>query len=1027
MKKLVTLMALSWTMLASAQTASQFITAGRNDLTLTNWWGADTNFTAALGAPNGSTNEDANALKAVTRLLVLPQTPAGSNFLVALGFPKTNRWLPGFPLASLPKDANGEPVFPANYNSVTIISFFRTNILTAITNSAANLAAITDLGYTLLLSPNETLTESVTVDYGDIQMLRALLAAGQFAGYTLNANNFAVILPQVEAAMETKGLTYQWLLATYPNLLSLASAGDLTASEGALTNAIALYFAASDFIRNVRAPGATGNLFSLSVNDYPEEAHFRAVLTNVLLSLNAPTELSPDNADAVESTAYLGGYFAGTHSLRNLMPKFYGDSYINNTLPDYTFGGIVPDWPAYKTEKMLRKEFPSYAGIYIGHVSDLTFFDEDAGIFEVVVSTNGQATVVGYDYDSADNYQSGQAGGISAQFTIDQHGNWQFNSNSLAGVSGSGSFSKDGSFNGELDFTNSDSVSLIGCAQSVLQKGRGSCYDCHDASQFAGRTFQNAAGGYSGTWSGTFNGTSQSGTVLAGLTDAGYVVFSAFNHGAENDGGLGQLGSNNKFTTTSAEGSTVSGTLNGSAFQITGTSSNPYGSANWTMTRSTKVPFDVPPVITKDLFSSTNVVLGTNITFSLIATGSPPMSYQWYLNGNPIPGAMTNTLVASNLWNLPGVYAISATINNAFSGTNSQICSVTVGPEPFPPTNAIVSPTPGQLWSNAVFTVTGTARDNVAVSGVFCSVSNSAGAGPWTLATGTTSWNAPLTLVPGTNTVRAYAVNTSGISSTTNSVKLVYVVSAALTVRTNGLGGISPNDNGALLQIGNMYLLTATAATGFTFTNWTGGANGTLTVLTNGPALKFVMQSNLVLQVNFVETSKPTLTITAPTAGQHMTNAVAIVTGTASDVWAVNAVWYQLTNATLASGMWKPATTTNSYTNWAATVTLAAGSNTVMAYAVDLGGNYSATNAVSFLSSNSFKLLLGFGMAQPLASNGLNFVVQISTNLNGHVQVSTDFVNWATLANFTGTNTTINFRDAAATNFNQRFYRAVTP
>ncbi len=149
MKKLVAFMALSWTMLASAQTASQFITAGRNDLALTNWWGADTNFAAALGASNGSTNEDANALKAVTRLLVLPQTPAGSNFLVALGFPKTNRWLPGFPLASLPNDANGLPIFPANYDSANLIYFFRTNILAAITNSLTNLATVTDTGYTL--------------------------------------------------------------------------------------------------------------------------------------------------------------------------------------------------------------------------------------------------------------------------------------------------------------------------------------------------------------------------------------------------------------------------------------------------------------------------------------------------------------------------------------------------------------------------------------------------------------------------------------------------------------------------------------------------------------------------------------------------------------------------------------------------------------------------------------------------------------------------------------------------------------
>jgi hypothetical protein len=36
-----------------------------------------------------------------------------------------------------------------------------------------------------------------------------------------------------------------------------------------------------------------------------------------------------------------------------------------------------------------------------------------------------------------------------------------------------------------------------------------------------------------------------------------------------------------------------------------------------------------------------------------------------------------------------------------------------------------------------------------------------------------------------------------------------------------------------------------------------------------------------------------------------------------------------------------------------------------------------------------------------------------------------DLVNRATLMNFVSTNVTVYFRDAAATNFNQRFYRAV--
>ena len=154
---------------------------------------------------------------------------------------------------------------------------------------------------------------------------------------------------------------------------------DLAASESALTNAIANYFAASAFIR-ARPASATNRLFELDANDAAKEAEFRTDLTNVLLSLNTPTEF---DTNKVSSTIYAGAYFSGTHSLRSLMPQFNGDSYVNDSLPDYTFGGIFPYQPAYKTEKMLRDEFYSYAGIYGGLVYDINYSDPSAGVFGV--------------------------------------------------------------------------------------------------------------------------------------------------------------------------------------------------------------------------------------------------------------------------------------------------------------------------------------------------------------------------------------------------------------------------------------------------------------------------------------------------------------------------------------------------------------------------------------------------------------------------------------------------------------------
>jgi len=93
---------------------------------------------------------------------------------------------------------------------------------------------------------------------------------------------------------------------------------------------------------------------------------------------------------------------------------------------------------------------------------------------------------------------------------------------------------------------------------------------------------------------------------------------------------------------------------------------------------------------------------------------------------------------------------------------------------------------------------------------------------------------------------------------------------------------------------------------------------------------------------------------------------------------------------------------------------------------LNLGGYFfDYQNSVSFVSSNTFLLQLTFTNALPMTTNGLVFNLQLSTGLDGHIQVSTNLTGWATLTNFVGTNSTITFRDPAATNSPHRFYRAV--
>ncbi len=327
-------------------------------------------------------------------------------------------------------------------------------------------------------------------------------------------------------------------------------------------------------------------------------------------------------------------------------------------------------------------------------------------------------------------------------------------------------------------------------------------------------------------------------------------------------------------------------------------------------------------------------------------------------------------------------------------GTVIRLSGIT----PTKPGVTITNVTAGMVLSNAAFTVMGTATDSVAVAHVYYSLNQAA----WTnasTANNWSNWTAAITLTAGTNTIRAYALDTVGNVSATNSVSFDFVVTDQLQIRASGLGTLSPNYSNAWLVIGRNYSITSTPASGFVFTNWVvstnwiGGANVT------GTNLTFMMASNLTLQANFLDTNKPTVSITNLTAGQRVSNAVFTVRGAASDNWQVSNVVCQING-----GGWNSATNINNWTNWAAGVTLMAGTNTVAAYAVDIAGNLSSTSSVSFdyVATNQLQIRAsGLGTVSPNYSNawleiGRNYSIT-STPASGFV-----FTNWVVSTNWIG-------------------------
>jgi hypothetical protein len=341
------------------------------------------------------------------------------------------------------------------------------------------------------------------------------------------------------------------------------------------------------------------------------------------------------------------------------------------------------------------------------------------------------------------------------------------------------------------------------------------------------------------------------------------------------------------------------------------------------------------------------------------------------------------------------------------NGVSVQIPVLVEGSGPAPDTNspkvAITSPTPGQRWSNAVFTVRGTASDNVQVN----AVSYQLNGGAWASASSTnhcTNWTATVTLAPGTNVVRAYGMDAAGNLSLTNSVSFVYVVTAPVVVQTNGKGTVSPNYNGQFLAIGQIYSMTAAAVagSGFAFTNWTGSFP------TNNPKLTFRMASNLTLIANFVDVKPPGIAISSPTANQRWSNSLFTVKGTASDNAKVASVFYRLNG-----GSWTPAASTNAWTNWTANVTLIPGTNVVQAYAVDTSGNNSPSNKVVFTFIPSATLIVqtnGNGTVAPDV-NGKLLAIGTNYTLNANAGHNWIFSNWVASgsANFVSNNSVLRF------------------
>jgi hypothetical protein len=390
--------------------------------------------------------------------------------------------------------------------------------------------------------------------------------------------------------------------------------------------------------------------------------------------------------------------------------------------------------------------------------------------------------------------------------------------------------------------------------------------------------------------------------------------------------------------------------VDGGAWQTTGAVVSGLSVGSHSVAFSTVIGWTTPASQTVSISAnSTATATGTYIAIpqvgSLEVTIGPAAAVsagaQWQVDGGAwqAAGATVTNLPAGDhtvsfkavaRWHTPADQTVATG-----SGATTTASGVYIAVDTTKPTVKITSPKSGQTIGTQLATVAGTASDNVAVAAVFYQVDN----GLWAAATGRSNWTASITLTLGANTVRAYAVDTSGNLSATNTVKVVYLLSGPLEVQIVGHGTVTPNYDGQLLQIGKEFTLTAKAAIGFRFLGWSGSLENKSTVL------PFVMASNLTFTATFVDSTRPVNVVIYPAVNARVTNDVITARGKATDNVGVTMVWYQFN-----SNGWTQASTTDAWTNWmTAPLTLLPRANVIHAVAEDAAQNFSLTNTVKFL------------------------------------------------------------------------------
>jgi membrane-bound inhibitor of C-type lysozyme len=359
---------LSWLLAAPMARASSLeVIIGRYYLAQSNLPYANTIFASAQD-PEGK------VLGALTSLAMLQREPNTVGFVNRFHYTSpTNIWqvrTTGYPKS---------PTRPFPYRTTSgtrgaqLVSILRDIHGPVLAQAETDLANFTDNAQLVPLGRSETGYPDISLDRGDVLMVRSLLACGRALIKLANSQNVDVVFNDYLLLEEEPGpVTIEKILSRFPDLAKLATAADLPVARQEAKIAIDLYKQASNYIRSSRPLGVVrlfnlpgsfgvqpGELYTASLLD---EAKFRAKLDEYAALMDGQAAITGFD-DGLIDTFNGKPFFDGFLDCRNILPSFRKNKIRQGHVTDSfaKAGGVYPGNTVSKTENYLLSETLSCA------------------------------------------------------------------------------------------------------------------------------------------------------------------------------------------------------------------------------------------------------------------------------------------------------------------------------------------------------------------------------------------------------------------------------------------------------------------------------------------------------------------------------------------------------------------------------------------------------------------------------------------------------------------------------------------